>query len=96
MELTNLYHPTLLAAETAARQCAEVLDALDGGAILEIGAGSGKLAADMLETLEALGAVPEVYRILEVSADLRERQQNYFLGKERDEHPAESGEPQAQ
>ncbi len=61
-----------------ARQCAEVLESLADGAILEIGAGSGKLAADLLETLETIGAIPEAYRILEVSADLRERQQAYL------------------
>ena len=81
-----------------ARQCAEALDAIDGGAILEIGAGSGKLAADMLETLESIEALPETYRILEVSADLRERQQAYV--EERVPHLADrvewlSGLPQA-
>ncbi len=57
-----------------ARQCAEILHALKGGAILEFGAGSGKLAADLLGALEALGAPPSTYRILEVSPDLAERQ----------------------
>ncbi len=61
-----------------ARQCAEVLESFPNGAILEIGAGSGKLAADMLETLETIDALPRAYRILEVSADLRERQQAYL------------------
>ena len=57
-----------------ARQCAEVLDALGGGSILEIGAGTGRLAADILARLENLGRLPEHYWILEISADLRERQ----------------------
>ena len=57
-----------------ARQCAEVLGALGGGSILEIGAGSGRLAADVLARLEGLGCVPERYLVLEISADLRERQ----------------------
>jgi SAM-dependent MidA family methyltransferase len=61
-----------------ARQCAEILNALRGGSILEIGAGSGKLAADILLRLEALGQLPEHYWILETSADLRERQQRHF------------------
>ncbi len=43
--------------------------------ILELGAGSGKLAVDMLSELERLGCLPDRYSILEVSADLRERQQ---------------------
>jgi SAM-dependent MidA family methyltransferase len=55
-------------------QCAEVLKALHAPSILEIGAGSGRLAADMLARLEGLGQLPENYWILEVSADLRQRQ----------------------
>lgn len=59
-----------------ARQCAEVLNQVDRGEILEYGAGSGKLAADMLEALQRLDAVPSAYNILEVSPDLRERQES--------------------
>jgi SAM-dependent MidA family methyltransferase len=44
------------------------------GEVLELGAGSGRLAADVLGELERLGALPARYLILEVSADLRERQ----------------------
>jgi SAM-dependent MidA family methyltransferase len=58
-----------------ARHCAQVLGALGGGDVLELGAGSGRLAFDVLTTLDALGCAPVRYRILEVSADLRERQQ---------------------
>jgi len=58
-----------------ARQCAEVMDQLGGGDILEYGAGSGKLAVDVLTALQRLEALPPAYRILEVSADLRERQE---------------------
>jgi SAM-dependent MidA family methyltransferase len=57
-----------------ARQCAEVLERLGGGSILEIGAGSGALAADLLARLASLGRLPAQYLILDVSADLRERQ----------------------
>lgn len=56
-------------------QCAEVLRQVDSGSILEYGAGSGKLAIDMLERLVELEALPGEYLILEVSPDLRERQQ---------------------
>jgi SAM-dependent MidA family methyltransferase len=42
--------------------------------VLEIGAGSGVLAVDVLGELAALGALPRRYRILELSAELRERQ----------------------
>jgi SAM-dependent MidA family methyltransferase len=61
-----------------ARQCAEVLSALGAGDILEIGAGSGRLAADILLRLETLGQLPARYCILDVSADLRERQRRHF------------------
>src|ERR1700682_4117618 len=60
-----------------ARQCAEVLSELKGGSILEIGAGSGRLAADILLRLEKLGALPDCYWILEISADLRDRQRRH-------------------
>jgi SAM-dependent MidA family methyltransferase len=56
-----------------ARQCAEVLKRA-GGSILELGAGTGRMAARILETLASLDALPERYAILEVSADLRDRQ----------------------
>jgi SAM-dependent MidA family methyltransferase len=56
-----------------AGQCAEVL-ARQGGDVLELGAGSGAMAAAMLAEFESLGALPARYLILDVSADLRERQ----------------------
>ena len=66
-----------------ARQCAEVL-AHTGGAgggaarigaeILELGAGTGRMAATVLEALAAEGVLPDRYAILEVSADLAQRQ----------------------
>ncbi len=59
-----------------ARQCAEVLAGIDAGGVLEFGAGTGKLAADMLQAFARLGAMPTAYKILEVSADLRERQES--------------------
>ena len=61
-----------------ARQCAEIMWHVDHASILEIGAGSGKLAVDLLSALERLGAPPREYRILEVSADLRERQERFL------------------
>lgn len=58
-----------------ARQCSEVLKGISGGDILEFGAGSGVMAADVLAELERLDCLPEHYYILELSADLRQRQQ---------------------
>lgn len=57
-----------------ANQCAEVLQTVSGGHILELGAGSGVMAADVLGELDRQGQIPARYLILEVSADLRERQ----------------------
>jgi SAM-dependent MidA family methyltransferase len=59
-------------------QCAEVLRSLGCGSVLEIGAGSGRLAADVLARLETLAQLPERYWILEISADLRQRQREYL------------------
>jgi SAM-dependent MidA family methyltransferase len=62
-----------LFGRTLARQVAEIM-ASSAPHILELGAGSGKLAADMLGELERIGSLPDSYAILEVSADLRARQ----------------------
>ncbi len=58
-----------------AHQVADLLHLRRDADILEFGAGSGALAADLLGELQALGSLPKHYFILEVSADLRERQQ---------------------
>lgn len=58
-----------------ARQAAEAL-ARSGGRVLELGAGAGTLASQVMLEMERLGALPGRYDILEVSADLRERQQS--------------------
>ena len=57
-------------------QCTEVLQNLGTSdtRILELGAGSGVMAADLLAELERQGALPAEYLILDLSADLRERQ----------------------
>lgn len=57
-----------------AHSCRDVLARLDGGDILEVGAGSGVMAADILAELSVLDALPARYLILELSADLRARQ----------------------
>lgn len=63
-----------LFANVLARQCAEVVANIDAPSILEYGAGSGRLAADTLDKLAALNALPSSYKILEVSPDLVARQ----------------------
>ena len=64
-----------------AAQCAEVLVSLGGGDVLEVGAGSGAMAAAMLVELEVLQSLPARYLILDVSADLRERQRETLAGQ---------------
>ena len=63
-----------LFARCVARQCAQVLAGTPGGSILELGAGTGRLAAAALLELAALEQLPAQNTILEVSTDLAERQ----------------------
>ncbi len=65
---------TPLFGQTLARQIAEVLKQTNTTQVLEFGAGSGALAQDILEALDAQGLIVD-YFILEVSADLKHRQQ---------------------
>jgi SAM-dependent MidA family methyltransferase len=65
---------TPLFGRSLARVAASVL-AETGGELLELGAGSGRLALDVLLELERLERLPERYLILEISPDLRQRQQ---------------------
>jgi len=58
-----------------AGQVALVLRELGGGGLLELGAGSGALAAELLAQLHAEDSLPDEYLILEVSAQLRQQQQ---------------------
>ena len=66
-ELSGLF------ASCLAHQCAPLLKSL-GGEILELGAGTGRMAAGLLSRLAELGEPPSRYCILELSADLRARQ----------------------
>ena len=66
-----------LFARCLARQVAEVFARSGGSDFLELGAGSGVLAVDLLEALDALEALPERYLILEPSPDLRARQETH-------------------
>lgn len=64
-----------LFARTLARPLAQLLADIPIASLLEFGAGSGQLAADLLAELNALGQLPERYLIVELSAELRQRQQ---------------------
>lgn len=67
-----------LFAECVAKQCEQILGELKAGDILELGAGSGIFAKDLLLALEKAQCLPEHYFILEVSAELRERQMDFL------------------
>lgn len=69
-----------LFGRAVAAQAAQVLQLMDDGSgdILEPGAGTGKLALDLLLELEKLGSLPRRYFILEVSAELQQRQRQLF------------------
>jgi SAM-dependent MidA family methyltransferase len=62
-----------LFSRCVARQCADAL-AETGGEILELGAGTGRMAVTILQSLAEIGVLPDRYAILEVSADLSDRQ----------------------
>jgi len=59
-----------------ARQCRQVLTGIGFGDILEFGAGTGVMAAEILLELEHLNCLPGQYFILELSSDLRQRQEH--------------------
>lgn len=73
-DFTTAPELTPLFGQTLAGQVAQVLRASDSTTVLEFGAGSGALAAALIPALRRLGLDPR-YQILEVSADLRARQQ---------------------
>src|SRR3990167_82598 len=58
-----------LFSRCVARQCQQVLSDIGSGDILELGAGTGAMAIDILEELNQQGMLPRRYFILEVSAD---------------------------
>lgn len=71
---------SLLYGQTLARQVNQVLES-GFDEVLEVGAGSGALAATLLEELERSGRVPRNYLILELSADLRERSRDTLAAR---------------
>lgn len=70
-----------LFGRTLARQLWQVMESIESCDVLEFGAGSGRLAVDMLLELEQAGRLPGKYFIVEVSAELRQRQQMLFSRK---------------
>jgi len=74
-ELGSLY------GRCVARQVAQILAQLDGGSLLEFGAGSGVLAATVLTELAERDSLPAEYLIVEVSPALRAQQQQTLAGQ---------------
>jgi len=65
----------LLFGQCLADEVADILGHMPNAAILEFGAGSGRLAEVLIQTLAALNRLPSRYIIIELSPDLRDRQQ---------------------
>ena len=70
-EISNLFGQTL------AKQVAQIL-ALSKGSVMELGAGTGRLAVHLLQALEQLDCLPNQYYILDVSNHLRQVQLEYL------------------
>lgn len=69
-----------LFGQTLAQQVAQIL-ALSSGSIMELGAGTGRLAVHLLHALEHLDCLPDQYYILDVSDHLRQVQLEYLQDK---------------
>jgi len=80
-EMTSLFGKAL------ATQLQAILDVSGRREIVELGAGSGRLAADLLNALAARDALPSRYAILEPSAELAARQRA-TVEREAREHSA--------
>jgi len=70
-----------LFAQTLANPLASLLEKIPDAKIIEFGAGSGKLAADLLQALADLNRLPDAYLIIELSAELQQRQKQTIKRK---------------
>jgi len=70
-----------LFSRCVARQVAQVIAELGQADVVEFGAGTGVMAADVLLELEQLQRLPGHYYVVELSAELRQRQQQTMLDK---------------
>ena len=69
-----------LFSRAVARQALTLMGAMDFS-VLEFGAGSGAMAGVLMQQFAAARRLPQQYAILEVSADLRERQRDYLASQ---------------
>lgn len=86
-DFTTAPEMTPLFARALAAPVATLLAASNARDVVELGAGTGALAADLLPALAACDGLPSRYRILEVSADLRERQRATLAARAPDQLP---------
>lgn len=79
-DFTTAPEMTPLFAHTLAREVARLLPQT-AGTVYEFGAGSGRLAADLLQRLAELDALPQRYIIVDLSAELMERQRQTLAAR---------------
>jgi len=65
-----------LFAQTLAKPISTLIETIPEVKIIEFGAGSGKLAAELLRALQKKASLPEKYFIIELSAELQQRQRD--------------------
>ncbi len=64
-----------LFSQCLALQCVHIMQQSGESTLLEVGAGSGIMAVELVQELEKQSQLPAQYLILELSAELRDRQQ---------------------
>jgi SAM-dependent MidA family methyltransferase len=79
-DFTTAPELTPLFGQTLARTLAPVLRE-PGSELVELGAGTGRLACDLLDALQELDALPAHYSILELSGELRFRQREAIAAR---------------
>jgi SAM-dependent MidA family methyltransferase len=67
-----------LFARCLAKQCLQLLPDIENAVILELGAGSGRMAGDLLTTLDKANCLPSHYYIYEISPALRHQQRTFL------------------
>ena len=76
-----------LFGQCLANPLAQIIKSMPAPHIIEFGAGSGKLAAEVLAQLALLKALPEQYLIVELSAELQQRQSQTIMQRVPQLHP---------
>jgi len=77
-DFTTAPEVSALFGACVAVQCAEVIGGMEAPVLMEIGAGTGRLSLDVMQRLESLNRLPLRYWILDISADLKDRQRKLF------------------